>query len=160
LQKQQSWGSLHYDDDGKAGPAPMDPDSGDISDPGTLHKYVYTIDNPVNLFDPSGQEIAEYAALKKAFRGTAYQIHHLIEKRFAPIFLVAGCTIATNLLPSEHQPYTNAWRQQIGYTNGNNPINTDTATLQQIWDAAMLIYAGSEDILNALQQCRAQFFPQ
>jgi len=134
----------------------MDQVPGDIFDPATLNLYFYTADNPVNLTDPSGNDIASYAALKKAFRGTAYQIHHLIEKRFVPIFLVAGCTIATNLLPDEHQYYTNAWRQAIGYTNGNNPTNTANALPQQVWDAALAIYAGNAALLAAIEECRQQ----
>ena len=139
----------------------MDPAPGTIFSPNSLHKYLFTADNPVNFLDPLGEEeIEDYAFLRSIYRGTEYQIHHLIEKRFAPLFLVAGCTISVALLPSDHQPYTNAWRQQIGYNGSNASVTTGTATLQQVWDAAMLIYAGSEDILNALEQCRAQFFPQ
>jgi RHS repeat-associated protein len=134
----------------------MDPVPGGIFDPATLHLYFYTADNPVNLLDPSGNDIASYAALKKAFRGTAYQIHHLIEKRFVPIFLVAGCTISTNLLPNEHQYYTNQWRQAIGYTNGNNPTNTANVLPQQVWDAALAIYAGNAALLAAIEECRQQ----
>jgi len=39
----------------------MDPYSGNIFDPGTLHKYLYTRDNPVNRVDPSGRDdVDEY----------------------------------------------------------------------------------------------------
>lgn len=36
---------------------------GDIFDPATLHKYVYTKNNPVNWTDPSGRGIEDYAGL-------------------------------------------------------------------------------------------------
>jgi len=59
---------------------------GQFEQPATLSKYVYVQNNPVNLLDPSGQgPIAEYAVLRRAYRGTAYQVHHLIEKRFASL---------------------------------------------------------------------------
>lgn len=42
----------------------MDPELGKIFDPGTLHKYVYTKNNPVNRVDPSGRaDIIEVAFL-------------------------------------------------------------------------------------------------
>lgn len=45
----------------------MDPLPGDIKDPGSLHRYLYAGDDPVNRIDPSGlQEVAAYAALLSA----------------------------------------------------------------------------------------------
>jgi RHS repeat-associated protein len=38
----------------------MDPVPGKIVDPKTLHKYVYTANNPVNAADPTGQDIEGY----------------------------------------------------------------------------------------------------
>jgi RHS repeat-associated protein len=43
----------------------MDPVPGSVSDPGTLHKYVYTQNNPVNRVDPSGLDIEEEGALSE-----------------------------------------------------------------------------------------------
>jgi RHS repeat-associated protein len=37
----------------------MDPNSGSILDPLTLHKYVYAGNNPVNRIDPKGTELVE-----------------------------------------------------------------------------------------------------
>lgn len=37
----------------------MDPGQGNIFDPATLHKYVYTKNNPVNLVDPTGHDFIE-----------------------------------------------------------------------------------------------------
>ena len=34
----------------------MDPAPGTITDPATLHKYVYTRNNPANLIDPTGRD--------------------------------------------------------------------------------------------------------
>ena len=36
------------------------PQVGNISDPGTLHKYLYVRGNPVNFSDPSGRDAPEY----------------------------------------------------------------------------------------------------
>ncbi len=42
----------------------MDPVAGNIIDPGTLHKYVYTKNNPVNRIDPNGTEdLFDYESL-------------------------------------------------------------------------------------------------
>lgn len=41
----------------------MDPAAGKITDPATLHKYVYTKNNPVNAIDPSGRGFIEDALL-------------------------------------------------------------------------------------------------
>jgi RHS repeat-associated protein len=44
----------------------MDPAAGSISDPGTLHKYAYARNNPVNRIDPSGRDdVAEYSLFAK-----------------------------------------------------------------------------------------------
>ena len=42
----------------------MDPAAGNIFDPATLHKYVYTGDNPVNWRDPSGRDIIENVSIR------------------------------------------------------------------------------------------------
>ena len=36
---------------------------GDVRDPGSLHKYLYTANDPVNGIDPSGRNAAEYGEL-------------------------------------------------------------------------------------------------
>jgi RHS repeat-associated protein len=38
----------------------MDPAPGSIFNPSTLHKYVFTGNNPVNWVDPTGRDVAEY----------------------------------------------------------------------------------------------------
>jgi len=42
----------------------MDPYAGRIVDPGTLHKYVYTKNNPVNAVDPSGRGVVENVSIR------------------------------------------------------------------------------------------------
>ncbi len=43
-----------------------DPAFDDVTDPSSLHKYLYTADNPVNAADPSGHLAVETAALNQA----------------------------------------------------------------------------------------------
>ena len=46
----------------------------------------------------------------------------------------------------------NAWRTLIGYSNFGNPLNTLTATPQDIWLAAQEIYANYPALLEAVRQ--------
>jgi RHS repeat-associated protein len=41
----------------------MDPVSGKLRDPATLHRYVYTANNPVNRIDPQGTDYFDYESL-------------------------------------------------------------------------------------------------
>jgi RHS repeat-associated protein len=140
----------------------MDPYEGDVSDPLTFHKYVYTANNPVNFVDPSGEAdveensvIGSYWRLRRLFAGQGMQVHHLIEQRFAvrigAALLTSACTISVALTKSEHQAYTNAWRNSIPYGPGTNAAN-----LELIWNTAMQIYAGSTQIIGALEECRQE----
>ncbi|MEZ5096454.1 MAG: hypothetical protein R2731_10235 [Nocardioides sp.] len=76
----------------------------------------------------------------------AIQAHHLIERRFAR--QIGGNTDdwATIVVTrSEHQVFTNMWRQAIPYGAG-----TRTASRAQIEGAARQIYADYPEILQAL----------
>jgi RHS repeat-associated protein len=55
----------------------MDPEAGNINDPGTLHKYLYTRNNPVNSTDPTGRQDLEEYAYELAHLGL--EIHHAYE---------------------------------------------------------------------------------
>jgi RHS repeat-associated protein len=44
----------------------MDPAVGKIFNPGTLHKYIYTQDNPVNATDPTGKDLVENVEIESA----------------------------------------------------------------------------------------------
>ena len=56
----------------------MDPEPGYISDPGSLHKYFYTKNNPVNQTDPTGRDIAEDVEI----RFSSHALDHLVEEGF------------------------------------------------------------------------------
>jgi hypothetical protein len=84
-------------------------------------------------------------AITAGQRGTI-QAHHLIERRFAR--QIGGSTDdwATIVVTrSEHQVFTNAWRQAIPYGAG-----TRTASRAQIEGAARQIYSDYPEILRAL----------
>jgi hypothetical protein len=85
--------------------------------------------------------------------GSGLQKHHLIELRFAPRLGVApGDIPAIALIPGEHQPFTNAWREAIGYIGDHNPINTASATLNDIWRAAQDVYQDYPELLGFIRE--------
>jgi hypothetical protein len=55
----------------------MDPEAGNIADPGSLHKYLYVRGNPVNSTDPTGRQDLEEYAYELAHLGL--EIHHVAE---------------------------------------------------------------------------------
>ncbi len=60
--------------------------------------------------------IRSYNQLRGVTSGTGLQAHHLIEERFAKgLGLDAGKIPSIALTPQEHQVFTNAWRNAIGY---------------------------------------------
>ena len=80
------------------------------------------------------------------------QVHHLIERRFAPNLGVSeGSMQSIVLTVEEHAVFTQAWKNQIprNGTLGAN-VTTATATRAQIEAAAKEIYKNYPDILNAL----------
>jgi hypothetical protein len=90
------------------------------------------------------------AAVPKA---SGLQKHHLIEQRFAGTLGVsAGEIPAIALTPGEHQFFTNAWRDAIGYINGRNVVNTATATVDQIWEAAQMVYGQYPELLEFIRK--------
>jgi RHS repeat-associated protein len=48
----------------------MDPAAGKITDPRTLHKYIYSANNPVNASDPTGRDIFEEGSFFKSLVAT------------------------------------------------------------------------------------------
>lgn len=85
--------------------------------------------------------------------GSGLTKHHLIEQRFAgTLGMSAGDIPAIALTQAEHQPFTNAWRDAIGYIKGRNPVNTATATADDIWRAAQSVYAEYPRLLEFVRQ--------
>ena len=109
-----------------------------------------------SLKSVSGFGIASYKDLyaqvvKKYGKSSGYEVHHLIEKRFARLFGTNSDDMASIVLTKEqHQQFTNAWRKMIGYANSKNPLRTDNATKKDVLNAAKVIYKDYPEILKAL----------
>ena len=87
----------------------------------------------------------------KQTTGTGLHAHHLIEQRFAKILGVSPRKMeAIALTPAEHQAFTNAWRQAVGYVGDKSAITTANATREQVMNAAREIYRNYPEILHAL----------
>lgn len=86
-------------------------------------------------------------------KGSGLERHHIVEQRFAQrLGLNSGQMPSVALTPEEHQQFTNAWRNAIGYSNSNNALNTLTASKEQIWQAAQDIYAKHPELLEAARK--------
>ena len=78
-------------------------------------------------------------------------MHHLIEKRFASLFVVKeGDMISIVLTKDEHLVFTNAWRKAIPYKNSALYLGTNTVNSDDVINAAKRIYNKNPEILKAL----------
>jgi RHS repeat-associated protein len=94
--------------------------------------------------------ILRHADLKKITKGSGYEAHHIIEKRFAEtIGMKEGDMLSVALTKQQHQEFTNAWRDFIGYVNSNNPLTTTTAQVHDIWRSAQSVYEEFPLLLDA-----------
>jgi hypothetical protein len=81
--------------------------------------------------------------------GSELQKHHLVERRFAETLKVAEGEIPSIVLTvEEHAKYTSRWLAEIGRRNMDVPIRTDNATVQNIWEAAQVVYEDSPELLE------------
>ncbi len=81
-----------------------------------------------------------------------FERHHLIEKRFAGILGVNPNSIpSVYLSPEEHRIFTTLWQQVIGYRGSLSALNTTTATIDDIWNAAQQIYSQNPVLLKAVR---------
>ncbi len=89
-------------------------------------------------------------------KGSGLQVHHLIEKRFAGILQLTAEQVKNILsvvvTKTEHQLFTNLWRQNIGYINSSNPVNTLTASSEVVLNAIYRIYKDFPELLRAAKQ--------
>ena len=85
------------------------------------------------------------------------QVHHLIEERFAKLLNLDPEKIPGIVLTkAEHQRFTNAWRDFIGYTGQKMSLTTKTASPEDVWKAAQEVYKDFPELLEAV---RAALFP-
>lgn len=52
----------------------------------------------------------------------------------------------------EHEIFTRGWQKAVGYLNMRNPLNTLTATVDDLWKAAQQIYADYPALLEAARK--------
>lgn len=81
--------------------------------------------------------IDTYSVLKKQYKGTSKEVHHIVEKRLAKPY-----EVNTRRMPSialdkaTHRIYTNEWRKQISYGSGK-------ARKWKIYKASRRVYKNS-----------------
>jgi hypothetical protein len=56
------------------------------------------------------------------------------------------------LTKEEHQKFTAAWRDAIGYVNSKNTLNTQTATRDTILKMARDIYQDYPELLKVIEE--------
>jgi len=86
-------------------------------------------------------DLGIFSKLKSSGAGKGFEIHHLIEKRFADLLGVNKNQMPSVVLDhSTHSAYTQMWRQLLPYGQGH--------TIEEVYAAARLIYANSPDYLE------------
>ena len=90
--------------------------------------------------------------IAKYGKGSGFQVHHLIEQRFANIFnQKADDMMSMVLTKTEHEAFTKAWQSIIGRDGTSlTALTTSTATKQDIINAAKEVYKNYPEILKAL----------
>lgn len=73
-----------------------DPIEGDIYAPASLHKYVYSVNDPVNRIDPSGETSLGEMSINLAIRATLFTIRH-------PYLMTIVGFVASALMPEDAQ---------------------------------------------------------
>ena len=100
----------------------------------------------------AGREIGTYDEVKTP----GFETHHLVPVCFTTQLNEAGLNPDENpctpLTHTDYVPYTNAWREEIPYSNSSSVLNTNTATIPDIWNAAQKIYSEDPDYLDAVNQ--------
>ena len=112
-----------------------------------IHDTARAIDNIYDSGKALDNTIDTYKSLKKVYKGTGLEVHHIVEKRFARDLDLenANDMLSIALTKSEHRAYTNAWRNKIGYRTGRH-------TRETIWAAAKEIYIDRPDLLEAARK--------
>ena len=100
------------------------------------------IHDTANLVDGT---VDTYKNLRKVNKGNGLEVHHIVEKRFAP-FLGQNKDemLSIALSHDEHLVFTKAWREAIPY---KTPFDAD-----QVWNAAQRIYANYPELLAAARK--------
>ena len=90
----------------------------------------------------------EYKDLRKIFKGSGFEVHHIIEKRFIdvfPEFISQSRMASVALTPAEHRVFTNEWRRLLPYGG--------TYSKEYIIEIAYKVYKNNPQLLEfALRQ--------
>lgn len=88
-------------------------------------------------------DVGTYKNLRKASKGTGNEVHHIVEKRFAPTLGIENTDdmLSITLSKADHWQFTKAWRSYL--PTGH------TYTKDQILAAATEIYKNHPALLNA-----------
>ena len=113
-----------------------------------LHDAGKAIDNATEVIDGT---IDTYKALKKADSSIGKEVHHIVEKRFAPALKIdkknTDDMLSIALDKQTHRKFTNAWRNEFKY----GTVYTDLEP-GDIWAAAQKVYAGYPELLEAARK--------
>jgi RHS repeat-associated protein len=124
----------------------MDPAAGKIADPATLHKYVYTRNNPVNRIDPSGRDdIIEVAFL---YSRPGFSVLGRVSLKFDPTKL-EDALIDLGLKSSDVYTLT------LSATAARGVGICDAATFLVASEVLGGLSNGGPGVSNALQGCFA-----
>lgn len=108
------------------------------------HSY-YVGDNELLVHNLScnDSDIGTYKNLRKTSKGTGNEVHHIVEKRFAPTLGIDNTDdmLSITLSKSDHLQFTRAWRSYL--PTGH------TYTKDQILSAAKEIYKNYPALLDA-----------
>ncbi len=111
------------------------------------NRVAETLDDVQDAGKAIDDTIDTYKALRKVNKGNGLEVHHIVEKRFARDLDIENTNdmLSIALTKSEHRVYTNAWRQEIGYSTGAH-------SAPEIWKAAQKIYVDRPDLLEAARR--------
>ena len=90
-------------------------------------------------------KVDSYSKLIKQLKGSGLQAHHIIEKRFSnTLGLKASQMQCVALTKTEHQVFTNAWRNRIAYGTNYSELGVG-----KIWEVVQEIYSEYPKLLEA-----------
>ena len=102
--------------------------------------------------------VDSYKNLKKSVQatygtGSGLEVHHLIEKRFAKQMGMKEADMPSIVLTKdEHEQFTAAWREAIGYNNMHSDNVTSSVTRDHILEAARTIYKDYPELLKVVEE--------
>ena len=105
------------------------------------------IDAADDIYDAS--KIGTYNDLRKIYKGSGLEVHHIIEKRLIPN-INHGEMLSVALDKKTHRKFTNAWRAELGYGLKHEK--------PEIYNAAMKIYANYPTLKRAALETISKYF--